>query len=211
MALKRCKNASKYKGIHYPRCNNGDPCNACLKIYKEARLKLDNLHKAELGILAKPNAKLKKLMRTPAPWEISQPKKKAQTDKDRFGKDREKLKRLQQQATDAINLAHFLDSYFEFVNYSALIKKPFVTGDRPNDRLLLSAVGISSEAGELLDVFKKIYWHDKKRKTTMSKDRREKVILEAGDVFWYYSLFLQEMGVSLRDVLTANMEKLANR
>lgn len=33
--MKKCTNAKKYKGIRFPKCNKGNPCETCLKIYKE--------------------------------------------------------------------------------------------------------------------------------------------------------------------------------
>ena len=31
--MTRCKNATKYKGMRPPKCNNGEPCKACVEIY----------------------------------------------------------------------------------------------------------------------------------------------------------------------------------
>lgn len=31
----KCKSAYKYKGIYPPKCNGGDPCDTCKRIYKE--------------------------------------------------------------------------------------------------------------------------------------------------------------------------------
>lgn len=33
----KCKNADKYKGMRYPQCNGGNPCETCIKIYNERR------------------------------------------------------------------------------------------------------------------------------------------------------------------------------
>lgn len=31
--MKQCKNFKKYKGIRKPKCNKGEGCDACLKLY----------------------------------------------------------------------------------------------------------------------------------------------------------------------------------
>lgn len=33
--MKKCKYADKYKAIHPPKCNNGDPCETCLDKWNE--------------------------------------------------------------------------------------------------------------------------------------------------------------------------------
>ena len=35
--IKRCKSAGKYKGLRPPTCNGGNPCEACLEIYRKAQ------------------------------------------------------------------------------------------------------------------------------------------------------------------------------
>ena len=32
-----CKSSKRYKGLRPPRCNGGNPCKACVKIYKSSR------------------------------------------------------------------------------------------------------------------------------------------------------------------------------
>lgn len=131
--------------------------------------------------------------------------------KDRFNRSRAHMVDLAARGRRAPTLEEFERTYAEFVDYCAFIAKPYTVGTRHDDRLLLAAIGTASEAGELLDVFKKIYFHDKARRKTISKDRRKRAIAEAGDVLWYFTLWLKEMGLSMRDVCQANMEALAVR
>lgn len=35
--MKKCSYADKYKAIYPPKCNNGDPCEACKKKWEEAQ------------------------------------------------------------------------------------------------------------------------------------------------------------------------------
>lgn len=119
---------------------------------------------------------------------------KATKTKDRFGRSRAKLARIAAKGDNADNLDDFLEAYKEFVAYSATLKEPFLTGDKNDDAVLLAAIGTAAEAGELLDVFKKIYFHDSARRGTMSKARRERFMGEAGDVCWYFILLLRLVG-----------------
>lgn len=36
----RCKSWKKYKGIRRPICNNGQPCEVCISIYKKTQREL---------------------------------------------------------------------------------------------------------------------------------------------------------------------------
>lgn len=33
--MKTCKNAKRYQGKRYPTCNNGNPCETCLKTWNK--------------------------------------------------------------------------------------------------------------------------------------------------------------------------------
>src|SRR6266550_2230755 len=54
---------------------------------------------------------------------------------------------------------------------------------------------------KLRDCFKKVYFHDKSRKGTISEARRKRIIGEMGDVMWYFDVLLREFGITLREVL----------
>jgi NTP pyrophosphatase (non-canonical NTP hydrolase) len=70
--------------------------------------------------------------------------------------------------------------------------------------ILNAAIGVASEAGEVLDEHKKLYFHK-------PKDRRDAIIDEVGDVY-YYLLKLQELhGFTTQDALAANRKKLTAR
>ena len=40
--MEKCKNWKRYKGIRYPKCNNGNPCDACLQKYRENNTELQS-------------------------------------------------------------------------------------------------------------------------------------------------------------------------
>lgn len=135
--------------------------------------------------------------------------RKSNAKKDRFGRSRASMRHIAENARKAPDLGEFLDWYRNFVTYTSTIKKPFVTSNANDDRLLLAAIGIASEGGELLDVHKKVYFHDHKRRKTMSPDRRVKAVKEAGDIMWYFFVWLDMMGLDIREVIQTNMDKLS--
>ena len=46
---------------------------------------------------------------------------------------------------------------------------------------------------------------------TMSEERRQELILEFGDVLWYLANLAKELDVSLEEIATQNIAKLASR
>jgi len=64
------------------------------------------------------------------------------------------------------------------------------------------ALGLAGETGELVDEIKKQVYH--KRATGKFKE-------EAGDLFFYYTMLLHDMGYSLDEVMRFNMAKLNER
>lgn len=71
-------------------------------------------------------------------------------------------------------------------------------------RFLHAILGITTESGELTDLFKK--WLFYGRRFTA-----EQVIEELGDLLWYTGILMHEMQVSPEEVMTANIAKLRSR
>lgn len=93
-----------------------------------------------------------------------------------------------------------LDSYSEFAN-RCFNENPM------NDELLdylHTCVGLSGEIGELLDEVKKIVFHSKPRNDA-------KLLSEAGDIFFYYLVFLKKNNFTLESVIDYNVEKISQR
>jgi NTP pyrophosphatase (non-canonical NTP hydrolase) len=55
-----------------------------------------------------------------------------------------------------------------------------------------------------------VYFHDGDNKDTMRQERRDKLLLELGDRFWYDFNLMDELGIDFRDVLQKNMDKLTH-
>lgn len=73
-----------------------------------------------------------------------------------------------------------------------------------NVRLLYTLIGLSTEAGEALDVFKKCLFYKK------SFDL-EHFASELGDVLWYLTMAADIAGYSLEDLMQINVDKLKKR
>ena len=73
-----------------------------------------------------------------------------------------------------------------------------------NGRLLEGLVGVNSEAGEALDIWKKYEFH----KHDLDK---KAIALELGDVLWYLTEAAGALGYSLEDIMKMNIEKLNKR
>lgn len=71
-------------------------------------------------------------------------------------------------------------------------------------KILEGLVGMNSEAGEALDIWKKYEFH--------KHDLDVKAIaLELGDVLWYLTEAAVALGYSLEDIMKMNIEKLSKR
>ena len=73
-----------------------------------------------------------------------------------------------------------------------------------DDHVHNAVEGLASEAGEVLDAHKKLFWHK-------PKDRREEIIEEIGDTCYYLAKLLQLHGLSLEECLANNKAKLFER
>ena len=71
-------------------------------------------------------------------------------------------------------------------------------------RLLHGAIGINTEAGELLDAFKKNIYYNQVLDVENVKE-------EIGDILWYMSIILDSVGSSFDEVMAMNNSKLKKR
>ncbi|HEY3993734.1 MAG TPA: nucleoside triphosphate pyrophosphohydrolase family protein [Ktedonobacteraceae bacterium] len=70
--------------------------------------------------------------------------------------------------------------------------------------LTLTALGIAGEAGEVVDIIKKVLYHAHELDTS-------ELCKEMGDLFWYMTLLCETVGLTLDNVMQANVEKLRQR
>jgi NTP pyrophosphatase (non-canonical NTP hydrolase) len=79
--------------------------------------------------------------------------------------------------------------------------------DMKISHLLTAALGLTGEAGEFADHVKKVVFHGK----DLDKVRRQKMILELGDVMWYVMQACKGLDTTLEDVVRENVDKLSKR
>lgn len=71
-------------------------------------------------------------------------------------------------------------------------------------QLLMVALGLAGETGELVDALKKMIFHGH----SIDKD---KVAEEASDLLWYLAALCTTLSLDLSDVMQANVDKLRRR
>ena len=71
-------------------------------------------------------------------------------------------------------------------------------------RLVVAAMGLSGEAGEVLEQIKKVIGHDH----LLDEDSVEN---ELGDVLWYVAEICNDLGLSMEHVAERNIAKLRRR
>lgn len=69
---------------------------------------------------------------------------------------------------------------------------------------LMGSMGLSGEAGEVLEIFKKYIFHG-------HKFDRDKYVKEMGDVYWYFTFLNKVTGVTLDEIMETNISKLRAR
>ena len=92
----------------------------------------------------------------------------------------------------------------DFNEYQNLASRTANINASPHDRILYSCLGLTGEAGEFVDAYKKIVAHGH----TMDEDKLKK---ELGDVLWYLADLCSNFGWSLDEVAKGNILKLAKR
>ena len=69
-------------------------------------------------------------------------------------------------------------------------------------------LGLAGETGEVVEKVKKIFRDDGGKVT---KNKKEEIKKELGDVLWYLSQIATEFNMSLEEIAAANIEKLYSR
>ena len=72
------------------------------------------------------------------------------------------------------------------------------------DNIAHAIIGITTEAGELLDAYKKHRFYGRALDTKNLKE-------EIGDIMWYLTVLNGELGYSFQDAMTDNIAKLKKR
>jgi len=92
-------------------------------------------------------------------------------------------------------------------NYQHQARSTALYPDRGTN-ILYPTLGLCGEAGEVADKVKKVL---RDHGGQFSDAKKQAIALELGDVLWYVSQLADELGFSLEEIATANLEKLASR
>lgn len=87
-------------------------------------------------------------------------------------------------------------------------KKALVTARDKDNELFHRVLGLVGEAGEVAEIIKKLV---RDHNTDLSKLDRENMQKELGDVLWYVATLADYLDLSLDDIATKNITKLADR
>ncbi len=89
-------------------------------------------------------------------------------------------------------------------------KKALTTALYPRrHKVIYPALGLGNEAGEVLGKIKK--WLRDEGGRRMSKERKEKIKDELGDVLWYLAALSQDLGLEMENIAKLNLDKLRSR
>lgn len=72
------------------------------------------------------------------------------------------------------------------------------------DEALMALMGLNGEAGECIDLYKKVLYHG-------HPFDREALLRELGDVLWYVAVAAHANDCDLDTIMKMNMDKLQNR
>lgn len=75
--------------------------------------------------------------------------------------------------------------------------------------VIYPALGLAGESGEIAEKVKK--WIRDEGGQVMTEERRDAILKELGDPLWYIASLADDLGLTLQDVVDANVEKLTSR
>ena len=94
-----------------------------------------------------------------------------------------------------------------FNEYQEEARKTAIYPDMDNN-FIYPALGLVGEAGEIAEKIKKVIRDDN---YIVTEEKRSEITKELGDVLWYIANLSKELGISLEDVASKNLEKLRSR
>ena len=94
-----------------------------------------------------------------------------------------------------------------FEEYQKLSRKTAIYPDKDNN-FIYPTLGLTGEVGEVAEKIKKVL---RDNNGVVDDGRRQEIKKELGDVLWYLSQIATELGLSLDDIATFNVEKINSR
>mgnify|MGYP001231699548 FL=1 len=75
-------------------------------------------------------------------------------------------------------------------------------------KIIYPSLGLCGEAGEVAEKVKKLL---RDNDGILSDEKKQEIKKEMGDVLWYLAALSTDLGLSLKDVAQANVDKLLSR
>ena len=82
------------------------------------------------------------------------------------------------------------------------------SGNLSNPSFIAKILGLSGEAGEVAEKFKKIY---RDKNGQIDDNDKQAITKELGDVLWYLATISRYLDISFEEVATRNIDKLQSR
>jgi len=94
-----------------------------------------------------------------------------------------------------------------FEEYQTEARKTAIYPDKDKN-FIYPTLGLAGEAGEVAEKIKKVI---RDGNGVVSEEKKVEITKELGDVLWYVANLAQELGISMDDAATKNIEKLKSR
>ncbi|MFA5013244.1 MAG: nucleoside triphosphate pyrophosphohydrolase family protein [Candidatus Paceibacterota bacterium] len=94
-----------------------------------------------------------------------------------------------------------------FEEYQTEARKTAVYPNKDSN-FIYPTLGLAGEAGEVAEKIKKVL---RDNAGVVSEEKKTEITKELGDVLWYVANLSKELGITLEEVATKNIEKLKSR
>src|SRR3989344_7143388 len=96
------------------------------------------------------------------------------------------------------------------MDFNEYQKQAWKTAIYPNkgNNIFYPALGLGGECGEVLEKIKKIM---RDNEGEISEKKKEELMKEMGDVFWYLAALATELNLNLNEIAEKNISKLNSR
>lgn len=94
-----------------------------------------------------------------------------------------------------------------FEEYQKLSRRTAMYPDKDKN-FIYPTLGLCGETGEVVEIIKKAI---RDNNGVVEENKKEELKKELGDVLWYISQIATELGLSLDEIASLNIEKLSSR
>ncbi len=101
-----------------------------------------------------------------------------------------------------------MNEYQRFIIEHRFVRTSLESVQNMGPGLVYYALKLNGEAGEIAEKVGKAL---RDANGVITEEKRQAILKELGDVFWYVGAIAHELGFTLDDVANANMEKLMSR